>query len=449
MTSHKLRRRQFAALGLAPPASLLARALPDPLGPAALVQRAETPQEPFTPGEGPNRPMGTGVGVHPGRVVWVRDPASATWDGKTGEWWDDSNCDPRAVAGMLSSSIRSLAGEKSDQQAWRALFAQFNRSRGLGGAGYKAGEKIAVKINANQDRGTPWATARGMPSPQAIHSLVAQLVQAAGVPPGDITIYDAARFIGDPVYRRVTADFPGVRFVVSPAMARDGRLAANPDKAHPVHFADPSLPPAYLPDCVTQAKYLVNMALLRPHGMFGVTLAAKNHFGSVCFPENGGWTPRILHGFGARSRPVGSYNALVELMGHPHLGGKTLLYVLDGLYTAEHNEGRVMRFESFGGQWAASLLVSQDPVAIDSVGLDILRSEPRATQVRGNPDNYLHEAALAAKPASGTLYDPDQDSKPLASLGVHEHWNNAADRKYSRNLGRREGIELIALHQNA
>jgi cystathionine beta-lyase/cystathionine gamma-synthase len=27
--------------------------------------------------------------------------------------------------------------------------------------------------------------------------------------------------------------------------------------------------------------------------------------------------------------------------------------------------------------------------------LDILRNEPRATEVRGNPDNYLHEAALA------------------------------------------------------
>jgi hypothetical protein len=27
---------------------------------------------------------------------------------------------------------------------------------------------------------------------------------------------------------------------------------------------------------------------------------------------------------------------------------------------------------------------------------------------------------------------------------VHEHWNNATARKYSRNLGGKEGIELIA-----
>jgi hypothetical protein len=33
----------------------------------------------------------------------------------------------------------------------------------------------------------------------------------------------------------------------------------------------------------------------------------------------------------------------------------------------------------------------------------------------------------------------------LASLGVHEHWNNASDRQYSRDLGIGEGIELIKL----
>jgi uncharacterized protein (DUF362 family) len=120
-----------------------------------------------------------------------------------------------------------------------------------------------------------------------------------------------------------------------------------------------------------------------------------------------------------------------------------MLYVLDGLYTAEHNEGSVFKWASFGDHWASSMLMSQDPVAIDSVGVDMLRSEPRATQLRGNADNYLHEAAQAAKPPSGTVYNPDK-SGVLISLGVHEHWNNSTDRKYSRNLSRKEGIELIA-----
>jgi hypothetical protein len=143
--------------------------------------------------------------------------------------------------------------------------------------------------------------------------------------------------------------------------------------------------------------------------------------------------------------PEGSYNCLVELMGHSQLGGKTLLYLLDGLYPAKHNEGGVIRFASFGNHWASSLFASQDPVAIDSVAVDFLRNEPNVeSSVTGHVDNYLHEAALAGKPPSGTVYDPDGGGRPLSSLGVHEHWNNASDKKYSRNLGKPEGIELVA-----
>jgi hypothetical protein len=31
----------------------------------------------------------------------------------------------------------------------------------------------------------------------------------------------------------------------------------------------------------------------------------------------------------------------------------------------------------------------------------------------------------------------------VESLGVHEHWNNARDKQYSRNLGKKQGIELV------
>jgi hypothetical protein len=42
-----------------------------------------------------------------------------------------------------------------------------------------------------------------------------------------------------------------------------------------------------------------------------------------------------------------------------------------------------------------------------------------------------------------TFYNPNGDSVRLQSLGVHEHWNNAAEKKYSRNLGTGNGIELV------
>ena len=53
-------------------------------------------------------------------------------------------------------------------------------------------------------------------------------------------------------------------------------------------------------------------------------------------------------------------------------------------------------------------------------------------------------SALADAAPSGTVYDPERDGTRLSSLGVHEHWNSAVDKKYSRNLGIDKGIELVA-----
>jgi uncharacterized protein (DUF362 family) len=410
-------------------------------------QRGGTAQaDPFKPTDAANTPIGVGKGIYPGRVVWVHEPGAARWDGKTGDWWDDANTDQRLVNGMLSSSIRSLAGKNTDKEAWDALFRHFNQTHGAGDVGYRSGEKIVIKINENQNRSGTWNTGQAVPSPHMAYALVSQLIEAAGLRGADITICDASRSIGEPVIRKIRSnagrDFQVVRFIGS--REKPEQAAADPDTASPIRFSDPAVPEAYVPKCVTEAQYLVNMSLLRAHIMFGVTLSAKNHFGSVYFP-NRGWTPAPLHGFGGRNRPMGSYNCLVDLTGHRQLGGKTMLYLVDGLYPGEHNETRVVRFASFGDQWAASLFTSQDPVAIDSVGLDFLRSEPRETQVSGNADNYLHEAALANKPPSGTVYDPSKEGKPLMSLGVHEHWSNSTDRKYSRNLGKNEGIELVTV----
>jgi hypothetical protein len=288
----------------------------------------------------------------------------------------------------------------------------------------------------------------GLPSPQAVEALVTQLIEKAGVRGEDIMIYDVTggRNVGQPIFTRIRANsnpqFQAVKFLVGTDFDEGGRLSATPDTENPIQFSKAGVPVGYLAHRVTAAKYMINMALLRPHGMAGVTLTGKNHFGSVYFPNDGGWSPRTLHSNVLRTLPEGSYNALVDLIGHRDLGGKTMLYMLDGIYSAEQNEGNVMRFASFNNHWASSLMMSQDPVAIDSVGVDVLRNEPNATQVRGSADNYLHEAAQANKPPSGTVYNPDKTGV-LASLGVHEHWNNATDKKYSRNLGRKQGIELI------
>ena len=415
------------------------------------VTNSDTANAGFIPAEPPNSPMGVAKGIHPGRVVWIRDPAATSWDGSRGSWWDDDNTNQEMVDHMVSKAIRALTEESDDVQAWDVLFRHFNQANGFGNVGYQYGERIAIKINMNQDAGAPWSAGWGpgvgMPSPHVVYAFLDQLINVAGIPGSAITVYDASRYIGDPIYDKVRSNpdpnFQSVGFVVAPVVAGNGRIGAKLDEDNPVHTKGGS---AYLPECVTGAKYLINMALLRPHQLYGITLCAKNHFGSVRFPStlmSGGWTSLPLHNYGLRGNPMGSYNCLVELNGHRHLAGKTLLYFIDGLYSAAHQGANVMKFTSLGDDWSSSVFVSQDPVAIDSVGLDFLRNEPRCTEVTGHPENYLHEMALADNPPSGAFYDPERDGTRLTSLGVHEHWNNAVEKLYSRNLGSGDGIELV------
>lgn len=409
----------------------------------------------FVPADPANQPIGEAKGYFPGRVAWVQDRQAALWDGVTGFWWDDANTDPAAVDNLLSRSLQIYAGEPVTADAWEAIFQHFNTVNGRGSVGYQPDEKIVIKINSNQDSGRAWDNG-GYHSPQLVYSLVNQLINVVGAAGADITIADSSRYIGDPIYDRVRAnpaqDFQDVKFVVKPALVKNGRIAAAPDYSKPIHFVkpyptDPDICTHYPPLSYTQATYLVNLALLRSHSLFGVTLCAKNHFGSVFNEEE--FKPQKLHGSGITANPpnrLGNPHCHPVLIGHDELGGKTLLYIIDSIYTAVYQGSKdIVKWQTLGNDWCAGLLVSQDPVAIDSVALDFLRSEPnmQVAALTVNTCNYLHEAALAHDPPSGAFYDPDNDGVRLQSLGTHEHWNNASDRMYSGNLGTGNGIELV------
>lgn len=103
----------------------------------------------------------------------------------------------------------------------------------------------------------------------------------------------------------------------------------------------------------------------------------------------------------------------------------------------------------FNNNWTASIFASLDPVALESMLLDLYQLDDDIYQYpkRRGVEDYLVEAALANNPPSGIFYDPNHNvaSTRLASLGVFEHWNNSNDRKYSRNLGTGNGIELTII----
>jgi uncharacterized protein (DUF362 family) len=194
---------------------------------------------------------------------------------------------------------------------------------------------------------------------------------------------------------------------------------------------------------VLEATYLIDAAVLRAHVSSGVTLCAKNLFGATSIYTD--WRKNAHDGFHHDPKGAASYSAFTDFLGHNELGEKTILFIIDGLYGNDNVDGpphRKWKMAPFNDAWPNSIFMSFDGVAIDSVGFDFLTSEWPDLPDIANADNYLRESALANDPPSKTVYDPERDGIRCRSLGVHEHWNNGTDKKYSRNLGKEHGIEL-------
>jgi hypothetical protein len=409
------------------------------------------------------KPIGEARGIHPGRVVWVHDPQVTDWKGPgDGHWWEGDRTKQERVDRMMSRAICELTGESTDAKAWDKLFRHLNKARGKGDVGYQPGEKLVIKPNfvgmiyrEGRVNAETYALTNRLDymntSPQMLLALFRQLTAVVGARETDITLCDTLAYLVNEYYDLLHARFPNVQYV--DYAGKFGRIKVR-ESATPLYWS--SRPTGrtedHLPTCFAEAEYLINFANLKAHTAGGVTLCAKNHYGTLIrWPVQQGYYDIHPACF---STQAGIYRPLVDLMGHAHLGGKTVLYLLDGLFSGKHPMDPAPRkwtSPPFNGNWTSSLIASQDPVAIDSVGFDFLWTEWDDFPRKGGVDDYLHEAALASDPPSGTFYDPDHPTptKRLPSQGVHEHWNNAQEKKYSGNLGTGRGIELVPVELGA
>jgi hypothetical protein len=418
---------------------------------------------------GPNVPIGVAKGINPGRVVWVHDPNANDWDGSTGYYSDPNNLDQDAVDAMMSRAVRALTDEATDADAWDALFRHYNTTHGRGDVGYTAGEGISIKVNLVNAIQESWmnlptsydqidARWKVNTSTEVMLALLRQLIYAGGVPQADISIGDTVTCFPNHLYTRLHDEFPNVVYLDK--LGVFGRTLAVPsnDPNHEIHWSDGVVGSYrdYMPQAYVDATYHINLSDLKGHEGGGVTLCGKNYYGSMCHTPDaaryrGGMHTALPYSTAGYNR----YRTLVDLLGHPDTGGKGLLYLIDGLWSGYDAGSGVIQWNMppFNGDWPSSLFVSQDPVAVDSVGYDFLYSE---SAIYGNSqlgfpssvygaDDYIGQAASSTEWPAGITYDPDGDGTPIGSLGTHEHWNNPVDKQYSRNLGTGDGIELVAL----
>jgi len=390
-----------------------------------------------------NSPVGIEHGIFPGRVVWVFDPKVATWDGTNKYWWDEKSTSQTEAYKMLENVLKSLTGKGTEAMAWDALFKNFNIEKKKITSGYTINQKIAVKINQNNTLRHADTTGLNA-APQLVYALISSLAKEAGVPQKNITIFDASRFICDNIFNKCHKDFPDVVFVDNEG--GEGRVKSTyVEKAIPYSVDNGKLATG-LATCAVEADYIINMALLKGHIGQGVTLCGKNFYGATSIDRS--WRKNAHDNFNQDPQGKDKYMTFTDFLGHKDLGGKTILFMIDGFYGARSQDGPPLikdkwRMAPFNNRWCSSLFASQDGVAVDAVGIDFLRAEWPDLADIAYAEKYLVEAALADNPPSKTFYDPERDGTRLKSLGVMEHWNNASEKKYSRNLGKKYGIELF------
>lgn len=291
----------------------------------------------------------------PAGVVHVHAEEATHWNFSTG-WYGD-HVEQVVVDEMVDQGLMHLTGTGSVAAAWAELLP-----------GYQAGQTIAIKVNFNNALECAEGDNQIDALIEPVNALIAGLKQR-GVLEQDIWVYDARRRLP---YRFLDGcPFDNVRFYDAEGdCGGDKATFESNDPSAIVHFGYP-VADRRITDVLINATYVVNVPILKRHGIHPVTLGFKNHFGSID-PK-----PVDLHNYidpssGAYSP---SRSPLVDIYANPNIVGKTVLTVGDGLFGAPGAVAVPVRWDTFGDRAPNSLFFSRDPVAVDCVMYDLIDAE--------------------------------------------------------------------------
>ena len=258
---------------------------------------------------------------------------------------DKVNAD--AVKQMVNQAVMKLVGAASPEAAWKKLFGPQ--------------DVVTVKVNCCFGPGA-------CTHPEVTAAVVAGLV-SAGVPEHAITVWD-----------RSDGDLAKCGYEINKG---DGvQCVGTGWEAQPTQNGSVS---AKLATVLTkpQNTALVNVPVLKMHSMPGITLAMKNHYGSVQKPD-------ALHG--NRCDPF-----IADLNAVPAIRDKTRLIIVDALRPV----GDGGPAANPGATWTyGAILAATDPVAMDTVGCKIL-DEWRATKGMAPIAPQAHYIRTAAQKGLG------------------------------------------------
>jgi uncharacterized protein (DUF362 family) len=293
-----------------------------------------------------------GFGMAKSRVVIIRGP---------GVWTPDGTLDPESVRRMIDRGFRLLTGRADSRESALAVF--------------KPEDRIGIKINTIGGRALSTR-------PETALSL-AQWLSRNGIEGRNITIWDRTnRELREAGYA-ISTGRDGPRILgTDDARAGYGRVLVS-------HGEVGSLFSTIQTDAVTAS---ISLAILKDHGLAGITAGMKNYFGAI-------HNPNKYHD--SHCDPY-----VAEVFDSPQVKEKHRLTIIDALLVQYH------RGPSYHPRWAeknGSLIFSLDPVAADRAGWDLIE-RLRASKglptlgEEGRPPLYL---ATAEKMGLGRMSPDD------------------------------------------
>lgn len=247
------------------------------------------------------------------RVVRCRRP----------EWFTlGEKANPQRIEQLLTATLQVLFDTQDPRQGLREMF--------------NPNEKIAIKVNC--------LSGRSMSTHTQLAWGMVELLKKIGISEDNITIWDRSD---------IDLTRGGYQLNSGKGVKVYGVDFSGYSRELLIHRSIGS----FIAKIVQQCDKIINLPVLKDHGIVGVTLSLKNFFGAIHNPfkyHNNNGDPYVA-----------------DLYSYPLIRDKTVLTIIDGI-AGQYEGGPPPQPQwqwNFGG-----LLAGIDPVALDRIGLDIIES---------------------------------------------------------------------------
>ncbi|MCX8036404.1 MAG: DUF362 domain-containing protein [Candidatus Sumerlaeia bacterium] len=255
--------------------------------------------------------------------------------------------DPMALDTMLGECLKRVTNTADSAAAWKSLFSPKDR--------------VALKINT--------LGGKGLSTQPAVVEAIVRGLLGAGVPEGNILVWD--RFNRELIRAGYTINRNG-----------KGWRCFGTESDYEGQMTVSGKIGGFLSTLLTQfPTALINVPVLKDHNLAGVAVSMKNLYGCIDNPN--------------RYHDNNCDPYIADLAALPVVRQKMRLIVCDALY-AQYEAGPAYHPKF---RWEAdTLLVSVDPVALDTIGWQMIEAKRKEAGLKplsetGRPPRWLATAA--------------------------------------------------------